>query len=139
MTAACDLALPTDRRKPGRKLSWSLFIAFSLHLPSVSGTILGPSGFTREATSGRTHMLAPESVLAWIVIGAIAGWLAGLLVKGYGFGLIGNVVVGILGAGVAGLLAPRLGPNTQSFGGNVIASLLGALVLLFLFGLVRRT
>ena len=43
-------------------------------------------------------MLAPESVLAWIVIGAIAGWLAGLLVKGYGFGLIGNIVIGILGA-----------------------------------------
>jgi uncharacterized membrane protein YeaQ/YmgE (transglycosylase-associated protein family) len=40
-------------------------------------------------------MLAPESVLVWIVIGAIAGWLAGLLVKGYGFGLIGNIVVGI--------------------------------------------
>lgn len=84
-------------------------------------------------------MLAPEFVLAWIVIGAIAGWLAGLLVKGYGFGLFGNIVVGILGAGVAGLLAPRFGVHTQSFGGNVIASLLGALVLLFLAGLVRRT
>ena len=84
-------------------------------------------------------MLAPESILAWIVIGAIAGWLAGLLVKGYGFGLIGNIVVGILGAGVAGLLAPRLGLYTESFGGNIVASLLGALVLLFLIGLVRRT
>jgi uncharacterized membrane protein YeaQ/YmgE (transglycosylase-associated protein family) len=84
-------------------------------------------------------MLAPESILGWIVIGAIAGWLAGLLVKGYGFGLIGNIVVGIVGAGVAGLLAPRLGFHTESFGGNIIASLLGALVLLFLVGLVRRT
>ena len=84
-------------------------------------------------------MLAPESILAWIVIGAIAGWLAGLLVKGYGFGLIGNIVVGILGAGVAGLLAPRLGLYTESFGGNIVASLLGALVLLVLIGLVRRT
>ena len=84
-------------------------------------------------------MLAPESIVAWIVIGAIAGWLAGLLVKGYGFGLIGNIVVGILGAGVAGLLAPRLGVYTESFGGNIVASLLGALVLLFLVGLVRKT
>ena len=83
-------------------------------------------------------MLAPESSVAWIVIGAIAGWLAGLLVKGYGFGLIGNIVVGILGAGVAGLLAPRLGLYTESFGGNIVASLLGALVLLLLIGLVRR-
>jgi uncharacterized membrane protein YeaQ/YmgE (transglycosylase-associated protein family) len=61
-------------------------------------------------------MLAPESVLAWIVIGAIAGWLAGLLVKGYGFGLIGNIVIGILGAGIAGILAPRLGLYTASTG-----------------------
>jgi uncharacterized membrane protein YeaQ/YmgE (transglycosylase-associated protein family) len=84
-------------------------------------------------------MLAPESVLAWIVIGAIAGWLAGVLVKGYGHGVIGNIVIGILGAGVAGLLAPRLGLHTESFGGNIVASLLGALVLLILIGLVRRT
>ena len=84
-------------------------------------------------------MLAPQSILAWIIIGAIAGWLAGLLVKGYGFGLIGNIVVGILGAGVAGLVAPRLGLQTESMGGNIVASLLGALVLLILAGLVRRT
>jgi len=84
-------------------------------------------------------MLAPESILAWIVIGAIAGWLAGVLVKGYGHGLIGNIVIGILGAGVAGLLAPQLGLHTDSFGGNIIAALLGALVLLFLAGLVRKT
>lgn len=83
-------------------------------------------------------MLEPQSVLAWIVIGAIAGWLAGVLVKGYGFGLIGNVVIGILGAGVAGLLAPALDLYTQSFGGNIVAALLGALLLLLLVGLVRR-
>lgn len=83
-------------------------------------------------------MLAPESILAWIIIGAVAGWLAGVLVKGYGFGLIGNIVIGILGAGIAGLLAPRLGLYTASTGGNIIAALLGALFLLFLIGLVRR-
>jgi uncharacterized membrane protein YeaQ/YmgE (transglycosylase-associated protein family) len=83
-------------------------------------------------------MLAPESILTWIVIGAIAGWLAGMLVKGRGHGLIGNIVIGILGAGVANLLAPRLGLHTESFGGNIVASVLGALLLLFLAGLVRR-
>ena len=84
-------------------------------------------------------MLAPESVLAWIVIGAIAGWLAGLLVKGYGFGVIGNIIIGILGAGIAGILAPRLGLYTELTGGNIVAALLGALILLFIIGLVRRT
>jgi uncharacterized membrane protein YeaQ/YmgE (transglycosylase-associated protein family) len=83
-------------------------------------------------------MLAPESILAWIIIGAIAGWLAGVLVKGYGFGLIGNIIIGILGAGVAGLLAPRLGLYTESFLGNIVAATLGALVLLLIVGLVRR-
>ena len=84
-------------------------------------------------------MLAPESVIAWIVIGAVAGWLAGLLVKGYGFGLIGNIIVGILGAGIAGFLAPSLGLYMASTGGNIVAAMLGAIILLFLVGLVRRT
>jgi uncharacterized membrane protein YeaQ/YmgE (transglycosylase-associated protein family) len=84
-------------------------------------------------------MLAPESVIAWIVIGAVAGWLAGLVVKGYGFGLIGNIIVGILGAGIAGFLAPSLGLYTASTGGNIVAATLGAIILLFLIGLVRRT
>ena len=61
-------------------------------------------------------MLAPESVVAWIIIGGIAGWLAGVLIKGYGFGIVGNIIIGILGAGIAGILAPRLGLYTESTG-----------------------
>jgi uncharacterized membrane protein YeaQ/YmgE (transglycosylase-associated protein family) len=45
-------------------------------------------------------------IIVWLVIGAIAGWLAGLIMKGYGFGLIGNIVVGIIGAVIAGWLLP---------------------------------
>ena len=84
------------------------------------------------------HMLAPESVVAWIIIGGIAGWLAGVLIKGYGFGIVGNIIIGILGAGIAGILAPRLGLYTESTGGNIVAALVGALILLFLIGLVKR-
>ena len=84
-------------------------------------------------------MLAPESVIAWVVIGAIAGWLAGLIVKGYGFGLIGNIVVGIVGAVIAGFLAPRLGLHTASTAGNIVAATLGAVILLLLVGFFRRT
>ena len=84
-------------------------------------------------------MLAPESVVAWIIIGGIAGWLAGVLIKGYGFGIVGNIIIGILGAGIAGILAPLLGLYTQSTGGNLVAALIGALILLFLIGLVKRT
>ena len=48
-----------------------------------------------------------ESLIVFLIIGAVAGWLAGLIVKGYGFGLIGNIVVGIVGAFIAGWLFPR--------------------------------
>ena len=83
-------------------------------------------------------MLAPESVVAWIIIGGIAGWLAGVLIKGYGFGIVGNIIIGILGAGIAGILAPRLGLYTEFTGGNIVAAVIGALILLFLIGLVKR-
>ena len=83
-------------------------------------------------------MLAPESVVAWIIIGGIAGWLAGVLIKGYGFGIVGNIIIGILGAGIAGILAPKLGLYTESTGGNIVAAVIGALILLFLIGLVKR-
>ncbi len=83
-------------------------------------------------------MLAPESVIAWIIIGAIAGWLAGLLVKGYGFGLIGNIIVGIIGAAIAGFLASYLHLYTESTLGNIVAAVIGAIILLFIIGLVRR-
>ena len=83
-------------------------------------------------------MIAPESVIAWIIIGAIAGWLAGLLVKGYGFCIVGNIIVGILGAAIAGFLVPRLGLHTASTVGNIVAATIGAIILLLIVGLFRR-
>lgn len=80
-----------------------------------------------------------ESLLIFIIIGAIAGWLAGLIVKGFGFGLIGNIVVGIVGALIAGWLFPRLG---FAVGGGVLAAIIhatiGAVILLVLLKLVKR-
>jgi len=80
-----------------------------------------------------------ESVLAWLIVGAIAGWLAGLIVKGYGFGLIGNIVVGIVGAAIAGWLFPKLGINIGSgMIAAIINGVIGAVVLLVILGLIRR-
>lgn len=53
--------------------------------------------------------MALEGIIIWLIIGAIAGWLAGQIIKGGGFGLVGNIVLGIVGAVVAGWLLPRLG------------------------------
>lgn len=78
-------------------------------------------------------------IIAWLVIGAIAGWLAGLLVKGGGFGLIGDIIVGIIGALIGGWLAGVLG---ISLGGGLIGSLItaviGAVILLFIIRLIKR-
>lgn len=80
-----------------------------------------------------------ESLIVFIVVGAIAGWLAGQLVKGYGFGLIGNIVVGIVGAFIAGWLFPAIG---ISLGSGIIAAIIhatiGAVILLVLIRLVKQ-
>ena len=80
-----------------------------------------------------------ESIIVWLIVGAIAGWLAGVIVTGYGFGLVGNIVVGIVGAVVAGWLLPRLGLGLPAgIVGSVIYAALGAIILLVIIGLVRR-
>ena len=80
-----------------------------------------------------------ESLLIFIIIGAIAGWLAGLIVSGFGFGLIGNIIVGIVGAFIAGWLLPRI---AFSIGGGIIASIIhatiGAIILLVLVKVLKR-
>ncbi|MFN3623394.1 MAG: GlsB/YeaQ/YmgE family stress response membrane protein [Hyphomicrobium sp.] len=78
------------------------------------------------------------SFLGWLIIGALAGWLAGRIVEGYGFGFVGNIVIGILGACIGGLILPQLGIVPESTGGNFIAATLGAVILLVVLGLVQR-
>jgi uncharacterized membrane protein YeaQ/YmgE (transglycosylase-associated protein family) len=82
--------------------------------------------------------LAPQSFLMWLVIGALAGWLAGKIAHGYGFGLLANIVIGILGAIVGGYILPQLGFIPASAGGDFVAATLGAVILLAAIGLVRR-
>jgi uncharacterized membrane protein YeaQ/YmgE (transglycosylase-associated protein family) len=83
--------------------------------------------------------MSAETLLIWLLVGAVAGWLAGIIVKGYGFGLLGNIVVGILGAFVGGWLLGRLGIFTGSgLVGSIIGATVGAVILLLLLRLVRR-
>jgi uncharacterized membrane protein YeaQ/YmgE (transglycosylase-associated protein family) len=80
-----------------------------------------------------------HGIIAWLIIGAIAGWLAGVLVKGGGFGLIVDIIVGIVGAFIGGWLAGLLG---ISIGGgmlsSIITAIIGAVILLFIIRLFRR-
>ena len=78
-------------------------------------------------------------IIAWLVIGAIAGFLAGKIVEGSGFGLIVDIIVGIVGAVIGGYLTGAMGIGV---GGGLIASIIvaviGAVVLLLVLRLIKR-
>jgi uncharacterized membrane protein YeaQ/YmgE (transglycosylase-associated protein family) len=77
--------------------------------------------------------------IVWLIVGGIAGWLAGLIVRGYGFGIIGNIIVGIVGAFIAGWLLPKLGIVIGGgIIGEIIDAVIGAVILLLVIGLIRR-
>ena len=79
-----------------------------------------------------------ESLIILLLVGGIAGWLAGLVMKGRGFGILGNIVVGIVGALIAGWLFPVIGLN---IGSGILAAIIhatiGAVILLVLIRLVK--
>jgi uncharacterized membrane protein YeaQ/YmgE (transglycosylase-associated protein family) len=76
--------------------------------------------------------------LVFLVIGAVAGWLAGKIIKGGGFGILGNIIVGILGAVVGGWLFGILGISVGGeWIGPLVTATVGAVVLLFVVGLIR--
>ncbi len=82
--------------------------------------------------------MSTESILVILFVGIVAGWLAGKIVRGTGFGLIGDLVVGIAGALVATLLFPRLGIHLGSgIVSEIIYSTLGAIILLLIVRLIR--
>lgn len=83
--------------------------------------------------------MASHGLIAWLIIGAVAGWLAGLLVKGGGFGLFADIVVGIVGAFIGGWLAGVLHISLgRGWMGSIITSVIGAVILLFIIRLIKR-
>ena len=80
-----------------------------------------------------------ESILVMLIIGAIAGWLAGKIVRGTGYGIIGDILVGIAGALVASLLFPKLGiPIGNDIVREIFYSAIGAILLLLVVRLIRN-
>jgi len=80
----------------------------------------------------------PLGLILFIVIGIVAGWLAGKFMKGSGFGLLGDLVLGVLGALVGGHVLGALGINLGGFIGTLVTATLGAIMLLFLIRLIKR-
>ena len=79
----------------------------------------------------------PIAIIIMLAIGAVAGWLAGQIYRGAGFGLVGNIIVGILGAIIAGYLLPGY-LHFSGIVSQMINAAIGAIILLFLVSLVRR-
>ena len=83
--------------------------------------------------------MSAEGLLVILLIGAVAGWLAGQIVQGTGFGLVGDIIIGIVGALIASLLFPRLGLQLGAgIVGAIIAATIGAVLLLLVVRVIRR-
>jgi uncharacterized membrane protein YeaQ/YmgE (transglycosylase-associated protein family) len=89
--------------------------------------------------------MAVVNILAWVIVGGIAGWLAGLVVQGTGLGIIGDVIVGMVGALIGGFVLSLLLPGTFGFTGfnfgSLVVSFIGVVILLVVvkFFAGRRT
>jgi uncharacterized membrane protein YeaQ/YmgE (transglycosylase-associated protein family) len=80
-----------------------------------------------------------RGIIIWLIIGAIAGWLAGTLLRGGGFGLIGDIIVGIIGAVLGGWLAGVLGLHLASgVVSAIITATVGAIILILVVRVIKR-
>ena len=79
-----------------------------------------------------------NSIIIILIIGAVAGWLAGKIMKGRGFGVIGNIIVGIVGAFLGGFLFGLLGIAAGGLIGSLITATVGAVVLIYLVSLIKK-
>jgi len=102
-------------------------------------TALDRGGFSSKIDTRDFNGAFSMGILAALVIGAIAGWLAGLIVRGAGFGLIGNIVIGIVGALVASWVLPQLHVQLASGTlGAILDATVGAVIILVILSLVKR-
>lgn len=79
-----------------------------------------------------------SGLIVFLLIGALAGWIAGQVMKGSGFGVIGNIVVGILGAVLGGFLFRLVGLTATSLIGDIITATIGAIVLLYIVVFIKK-
>jgi len=78
------------------------------------------------------------SLLWFLIVGLIAGWLAGVIMKGSGYGIVGDIVIGIIGALIGGHVLGWLGIVAYGFVGSLITALVGAIILIFIIRLIKR-
>ena len=79
-----------------------------------------------------------QSLILFLLIGLVAGWLASRIMKGRGFGLVGDLVIGVIGALLGGWLFGLVGISAGGIIGSLITALVGAIILLYLLRLIKR-
>jgi uncharacterized membrane protein YeaQ/YmgE (transglycosylase-associated protein family) len=77
-------------------------------------------------------------LIIFLVIGAVAGWLAGVIMKGGGYGLVGDIIVGVIGSLIGGWLFGLLGIAAGGLIGSIIAAVVGAIILIAILRLIKR-
>jgi len=78
-------------------------------------------------------------ILAWILVGLIAGWLAGQVMKGGGYGMVADIILGLLGGVLGGWIFERLGVSTGGgMVGSIIVAFIGAVILVGITRLLKR-
>ena len=77
-------------------------------------------------------------LIIFLVIGAVAGWLAGMIIKGGGYGLVGDIIVGVIGSLIGGWLFGLLGIAAGGLIGSIIAAVVGAIILIAILRLIKR-
>jgi uncharacterized membrane protein YeaQ/YmgE (transglycosylase-associated protein family) len=91
------------------------------------------------ATFALADSLQPGGILSWVIVGLLAGWLAGVVMPGKGFGLIGDLIVGLVGAFIGGLIMGVLSPATTfGFWGSVFVAFIGSCVLVAILHAATR-
>ncbi len=126
------------RLSPKEKTIWRRLNLWKLRI-LYYGAAVGPLFLTVAviATFGLTFSVGIWLVSPAIVIGLIAGWLAGKIIKGKGFGLVGNLIVGVIGALLGSFLFGLLG--TDGLIGSLVSGLVGAIISLWIVGVVKKT
>src|SRR6516162_6025975 len=127
-------------RRNGRRLIRIVTSFLGSSRPAIVDSLLyeGMQKRTRVLPGGISMVLSNESILVILFVGLVAGWLAGKVVRGTGFGIIGDIIVGIAGALIASLLFPKIGIHLGTgLVSEIIYSAIGAVILLLIVRLVR--
>ena len=92
----------------------------------------------RGAAHREANRMTVTDLIIFLVIGAVAGWLAGQIMKGGGFGLVGDIIVGVIGSLIGGWLFGVFGIAVGGLIGSIIAAVVGAIILIAILRLIKR-